>query len=68
MRTDLLDAFQRSDAVVGILGKQTFDQGLDFFGDIGRFRELGLRIQDRKEDVFLFGGVKGRFAKQEFIQ
>jgi hypothetical protein len=68
MRTDLLDAFQRSNAVIGILGKQTFDQGLDLFGDIGRFRELGLRIQDRKEDVLLFWGVKGRFAKQEFIQ
>jgi hypothetical protein len=54
--------------MVWVLGQKALDQRLNLFGDIDHFRELGLRVEDSVEDIFLLGGIERRPSKEQFVE
>ena len=68
MTQDFLDSLQRSNSMTWILGQKSFDQTLDLLRDIDHFGELGFRMKNGIEDIFLFRCIEGRSSKEKFVE
>jgi hypothetical protein len=64
----LFDSLQRPYPVARALGQKSLDKALNFLGDERNLGELGFRVQNGVEDVFLLGCVEGRSSEQQFIE
>ena len=51
-----------------ILGQKSFDEPLDFLGNIDHFGELRLRMKNGIEDIFLLGCIERRSSKEELVE